>query len=160
MKKIVYGLIFLIILGFSGMLYAADAMTVTPIHDSSSNLIVVKIDWTDSPNLTLESQSTGINNLLAGWYCYGAETVPGSGAAQPDNLYDIVVTNAAGTDIFDTALTNRSNTGNETALTVFNSAKGPFPIKPRGLSDALTITITGQTTAAGTGTIYLYFARY
>ena len=163
MKLIKLIFVLVLMLFISTSVYAADDMTVTYGYDQASNLKVVKIAWTDSPSLTLESQKTGINAFLAGWSCYLAETIPGSGGAIPDDNYDIVITNTAGTDIFGTALTNRSQTSKETALPLVDggASKGPFPIKPTQLeTDALTVTVTGQTNANGTGVIYLYFARY
>lgn len=159
-KKLILALIFILIMPIYS--YAADSMVVTRGYDPVANIKVIKIVWVDTPSLTLESQKSGTDNFLAGWYCYFAETIPGSGGAAPQDQYDIVITNTAGTDIFGTALTNRSSTSKETAIpTVAGSLKGPFPIKPTQLeSDALTFTLTNQNNASGSGTVYLYFARY
>lgn len=139
----------------------ADSITVIFTETESinnSNIRIVKIEWVDSPSLKLNTSDPKIDCLLQGWYCFMGETIPGAGGAAPDANYDIAVTNNAGTDIFGTALNNRSQTANETAIpTVGGTLSGPFPIK---LNDELTFTVTGQTNANGAGTCYLYFARY
>jgi len=158
MKKIVwYMCIFLML--FPGVSYAADSMAVTVYKSGAVNFMIVKIDFVDTPALTLESASTGIDATLRGWHCYLAEVIPGTGGAQPTDQFDIDITNTAGTDIFGTALHDLSNAVSATILPTINTSyKGPFPIKYDN-SDALTFTVTNNG-AAGAGTVYLYFTRY
>jgi len=138
----------------------ADSITVSFTETDSindTNLRIVQVDWVDTPDLALNTAYDGIDQLLAGWYCFMAETIPGAGGAAPDDQYDIVLTNSVGTDIFGGELANRSNTSNEVAVPKIDAAYGPFPIKH---NDSLTFTLTNNTNASGTGTIYFYFARY
>lgn len=153
MKRIFLVCLLLMLLAFSGVSFAADAMTVTP-YQIDGNLRVVKIEWTDTPALTMESQTLGMDNFVYGWYCFMAETKPGSAAAAPTALYDIAITNAEGTDIFGGELGDRSGTANEWAVPLVDIVYGPVLV-----ISALTVTITNNSNAAGTGEIYLYFAK-
>ena len=153
MKKITLLIPLLLLITTSA--FAADAMTVTPYNYEGDNLRVVKVDWTDSPALTLESQSTGIDAWLNGWSLFKVQTKPGTAAAQPDDDYDITVTDAEGYDIMGGELINRDETNTEEAVPKIDAVYGPQP----NIS-AWTITVSGQTAAAGTGEIYMFFSRY
>jgi len=158
MRKILWGVCVFLIL-FSGISYAADSMTVNVYKSGSVNFMTVKVDFVDTPSLTLESALTGIDATLRGWHCYLAEFVPGTGGALPTDQFDIDITNTAGTDIFGAALHDLSNSANATILPTINTSyKGPFPIKYDN-ADALTFTVTNNG-VAGAGTVYLYFTRY
>jgi len=142
---------------FSGIAFAADSMTVTPYQTGA--LKYVKIDWVDTPSLTLESQSAGINAFLKGYHLYLIITIPGAAAAKPDDLYDIVISNSDGIpDITGGQLADRdADAPDLPTQPKILTGYGPYPIKA---GDALTFTVTNQTNAAGSGTVYLFFASY
>ena len=123
----------------------------------NTDIKVVQVDWVNSPNLALNTAYSIIDKELSGWYVFMAETIPGAGGAAPDANYDIALNNSAGTDMFGGEIQNRSQTANEVAIPKIDASYGPFPVKK---DDVLTLVITGQTNALGTGTIYFYFSRY
>jgi len=153
MKKLFLTLF--LILTLAGASYAADAMVVTLEDNPNDNLRVVHLAWTDSPALTIESQSTGFNAWIKGWYLFKVQTIPGTAAAQPDDDYDITITDAEGVDLMGGETMNRDETNGEEAVPKIDAVYSPQPI-----ISALTITVSGQATAAATGEIYLFFARY
>lgn len=153
MKKIFITLF--AILFFAGSAYAADAMVVTLEDNQNDNLRIAKIDWTDSPALTIESQSTGFDAWIKGWYLFKIQTKPGAAAAQPDDNYNITITDAEGMDLMGGEALLRDETNPEEAVPLIDGVYGPQPI-----ISALTITVSAQATAAGTGELYLFFARY
>jgi hypothetical protein len=152
MKKL---FIVLCLLMFSVSAFAADAMVVTRVDYGSHDLRVIKVDWVDSPALTLESQYSGIDSWIEGWYLFKVQTVPGAGAAQPDDDYDITITDAEGLDVMGGELANRDETNAEEAVPKIDAVYGPQPS-----ISSWTITVSGQATAAATGEIYMFFARY
>jgi len=155
MKKLLVMLGVLCLLASSVNVFAADAMVVTPIDYKGDNLRVIKVDWVDSPALTLESQYSGIDSWIEGWYLFKVQTVPGAGAAQPDDDYDITITDAEGHDIMGGELANRDETNKEEAVPKIDVVYGPQP----NIS-SWTVTVSGQATAVATGKIYMFFARY
>jgi len=155
MKRLII-IVSLFLLIFPGIASAADSMTVTFQDYKNDNLRVIKIDWVDSPALTMESQYSGIDSWIQGWYLFKVQTKPGAaGATQPDDDYDITITDAEGHDITGGELANRDELNTEEAIPKIDSVYGPQP----NIS-SWTITITGQTTATATGEIYMFFARY
>ena len=159
-KLIIIALLFLVMIFPAVLLtastsWAVDSMTVTSQNYKNDNLRVIKIDWVDSPALTMDSQFSGIDSWIQGWYLFKAQTKPGAAAAQPDDDYDITITDAEGHDIMGGELANRDESNTEEAVPLIDSVYGPQP----NIS-SWTITVSGQTTAAGTGEIYLFFARY
>lgn len=146
----------LLILTFSVSVYAADSIVVNRldfIHNP--NLRVVIVDWVDSPALTLESASTGINDWLTGWYLFKVQTIPGAGAAQPDDNYELDITDTQGHDILGGEGSTRDDTNTEEIVPKVDATYIPQPC-----ISAWTFTISSQTTAAGTGVAYLFFSRY
>ena len=83
------------------------------------------------------------------------QTIPGTAAAQPDDDYDITITDAEGVDLMGGVLANRDETNGEEAVPLIGAVYGPQPV-----ISALTVTVSGQATAAATGEIYLFFARF
>lgn len=71
--------IILAVLMTASTLLAADSMTVTPYDFQDKNLRVIKIDWVDSPALTIESQYTGTAVLTNGTAQTPANCNAGSG---------------------------------------------------------------------------------
>jgi hypothetical protein len=154
MKKL-FTIIMLLLLAFPVSVFATDAMVVTKFDYKDDNLRVIKVDWVDSPALTIESQFSGIDSWIEGWYLFKVQTKPGTAAAQPDDNYDITITDAEGLDIMGGELLNRDETNAEEAVPKIDLVYGPQP----NIS-SWTITVSGQTTALGTGEIYIFFARY
>ncbi|MDD5204419.1 MAG: hypothetical protein PHS17_03310 [Desulfobacterales bacterium] len=156
MKKLILSI--LVILFLVGSALAADSVTVTPyVYGQKSGAIqkVLKVEWVDSPASTSLSDSftTGdFESFLKGWYLHLAQTVPGSGAAQPDDNYDITLKTSGGYDVMGGTLANRDETNEEWAQPL---AAGTYRSVP--VNDDLLITVSGQATAAGTGTLWLYF---
>ena len=155
MKKLLTCFVIILAIVFAGDAMAADAMTVTMEDHPLENLRVVKVTWTDSPALTPESQSSGANVFTNGWYLFKAQTIPGTAAAQPDDNYNITITDAEGVDLMGGELANRDDTNAEEAVPKIDGVYGPQPV-----ISALTVTVTGQTNTSGTGELYLFFAKY
>jgi len=155
MKKLFIIIVLLALVGFPTGVFAADAMVVTKVDYQHNNLRVIKIDWVDSPALTMESQFSGIDSWIEGWYLFKVQTKPGTGGAQPDDDYDITITDAEGLDVMGSELLNRDETNAEEAVPKVDISYGPQP----NIS-SWTITVSGQTTAVATGEIYLFFAKY
>ena len=156
MKRLLLIIVLLATMVFPAGVFAADAMVVTKFDYKGDNLRVIKIDWVDSPALTLESQFSGIDSWIEGWYLFKVQTVPGGvGVTQPDDNYDITITDAEGHDIVGGELANRDEANTEEAVPMIDLVYGPQP----NIS-SWTITVSGQTTATATGEIYLFFARY
>jgi len=154
MKKIIV-LMATVFLLFAQSAYAADAMTVTLYDLRDSNMRVVHVAWTDSPALTLESQKEGTDAFLRGWYLYKVQTIPGSGAAQPDDDYDITITDTDDIDVMGGELVDRDETNAEEAVPKVDASYMAQPC-----ISAWKINVTDQATAAATGEIYMFFARY
>jgi hypothetical protein len=154
MKKLILGIIAAMLL-FAPTSWATDAMTVLPIDYKGYNLRIIKIDWTDSPALTMESQYSGIDSWIQGWYLFKVQTVPGLGADQPDDDYDIDITDAEGCDVMGAELENRDETNAEEAVPKIDAIYAAQPS-----ISSWTITVTGQTDTTATGEIYLFFAKY
>lgn len=155
MKKLISGVVLALTLLVASVSWAADSMTVTPHDYKDHNLRVIKIDWVDSPALTMESQYSGVDSWIQGWYLFKVQTKPGAGAAQPDDDYDITITDAEGHDVMGGELANRDESNTEEAIPKIDTVYGPQP----NIS-SWTITVSGQTTAAGTGEIYMFFSQY
>ena len=153
MKKLLITLF--IVLFFTGAVHAVDAMVVTLEDNQNDNLRTVYIAWTDSPALTIESQSTGFDAWIKGWYLFKIQTKPGAAAAQPDDNYNITITDAEGMDLMGGEALLRDESNTEEAVPLIDGVYGPQPV-----ISALTITVSAQATAAATGEIYLFFARY
>jgi hypothetical protein len=154
MKKLIIIALLLLVI-FPSVLWATDSMTVAYYDYKDDNLRVIKIDWVDSPALTMESQYSGIDSWIQGWSLFKVQTKPGSASAQPDDDYDITITDAEGHDIMGGELADRDESNTEEAVPKIDSIYGPQP----NIS-SWTITVSGQTTAAGTGEIYMFFSRY
>lgn len=155
MKKLISGVVLALTLLVASVSWASDSMTVTPYDYKDHNLRVIKIDWVDSPALTMESQYSGVDSWIQGWYLFKVQTKPGAAAAQPDDDYDITITDAEGHDVMGGELANRDESNTEEAVPKIDTVYGPQP----NIS-SWTITVSGQTTAAGTGEIYMFFSQY
>lgn len=155
MKKLLLIIVLLAMVGFPAGVFGADSMTVTKFDYKGDNLRVIKIDWVDSPALTMESQFSGLDSWIEGWYLFKVQTVPGTGADQPDDDYDITITDAEGLDIMGGELVDRDETNAEEAVPIIDLVYGPQP----NIS-SWTITVSGQTDTTAVGEIYMFFSRY
>lgn len=158
MKKLI--LVIVLLACFSGTALAADAITVTTNELAGFNVRIVIIEWTDTPALALSSSYTEIIKFMRGWYVYKAITSPGAAGAQPTDLYDVTLTQVipgtTGTvDIMGGELANRSNASNQEVVPKVDSVYGPQPI-----TGDLTLNVTNNSNASGTGVIVLFLAKY
>jgi len=157
MKRfVVFGVIMFLLV--SGSAWAADAVSISKYYFQDLGLKVVKIDWTDSPNAALSATDSDIDKFMRGWSVYKAETAPGTAAAQPDDDYDVVLNQTAfgvTIDIMGGELQNRDETTHERAFPLVDASYAPVQIV-----SGLTLVVTGQTNAAGTGTVVLYLYEY
>ena len=151
MKKLILGVIITLLIASTS--WATDAMTVTPFDYKDDNLRVIKVDWIDSPALTLNSQYSGIDSWIEGWYLFKVQTKPGG--TTPDDDYDITITDAEGHDVMGGELVDRDETNSEEAVPKVDTVYLPQP----NIS-SWTITVSGQTDATGAGEIYMFFSRY
>lgn len=93
-------------------------------------------------------------NLLRGWYCVLAGTVPGSGTA-PSSNYDIQILDTYGIDIMGGQLSDRSATESQQARPqLCVNDYGPRPI-----AGELTFSLSGNSVASATGTCVLFFEK-
>jgi len=157
MKKLTVFIV-LVLLLLAGQAWATDAVSISKYYFQEMGLKVVEIDWTDSPNAALSATDTDIDKFMRGWWVYKAETAPGTGGSQPDDDYDIALNMTAfgvTIDIMGGELGDRDETTHERAFPKVDASYAPVHI-----ISGLTLVVTGQTTAAATGTIVLYLYQY
>jgi hypothetical protein len=148
MKKIMFTLFSLLLLSS----FAFASQTITDVKDVNgmSSFKVITISWTAAANgsVTPESISDINTHEVKGMYLSSIETNPGSPA--PTELYDIVVTDVNGLDIFGANCLDRSSSITENCFPLNGS-------KP--IDSSLTITISNNSVNSATGTIKLYFTK-
>lgn len=123
---------------------AGSAMTFTETTHGSVKKVVVS--WT-SDNVTGGVSGTTTNGYSGRFL--GAITVPGTAGAQPNDNYDITVTDADGVDLALGGLMNRDETNTEfvAEASMAGIATGKLTFNVTNASDS---------GVNNTGTIYLY----
>jgi len=124
--------------------------TFNAVEDTYTRIIVVTIEWTaDGSGDVSANFDADIIEELYTRHCYFVETWPGSTA--PTALYDIVIADEQGQDIFGGQLANRSATVAEIAAPKINPVYGG-----RTCTNTWTLSISNAG-AAGQGEIELLF---
>jgi hypothetical protein len=117
----------------------------------SESVSVVTLTWTgDTGNGTVPSTALtqAMLDKVNGYFLQAVVTNPGS--PTPTDQYDLTLTNAAGLDIMDGNIANRSNVTTEVAYPVTSS----FPV-----DGALTINFSNNSDVSAVGEIKLYFSK-
>ena len=132
MKKLFVSLILIAVFSIPAWCQTA---TVTAL--SQINTTTVFVDWVADAlgdvSVTIDATTTGLDltKPLYGLLCINAETAPGVPA--PTALYDVVITDEHGYDIFGAGLTDRSATLAEVSVPAFTAGVsliyGGFPIR-------------------------------
>ena len=133
----------------------ATDMTLKTIQ-GVKEFLTVTVDWLsdasgDASASTLNFNFMGlpITKTINGRELISCQTIPG--ATTPTDLYDIVVTDINGQDLFGGELANRSDTDTESAFAYDGSVFGS-----RAVEGALTVTVSNGGNAK-TGTAILLF---
>ena len=108
---------------------------------SSRKMRLVTLAWTSSGGGSVSSTFD-----IGGGYIHSVEVVPGSGADQPTDQYDVTITNSNGIDILSGRGANQSSSAG--AIYQMNP-----PLFHRG--DTMTLTVSNAG-AANTGTVLIH----
>ena len=127
--------------------WSSGTVTPTLAQIGSTGIYTLSLAWTSASDGTA-TWTGSYTAALSGLFLYQAQTIP-SATNSPNALYDIVVNDAAGTDLMSGALADRSATVAEIA----NPATSTKPI-----TGALSIAISNAGNA-GRGTLILFFSR-
>jgi len=140
MKKILMAILLVLLATTS---YAAEGCVQSMSGDGSYK--VLQMAWTTdgSGNFTATDTGYDIDGIVI-----LAETIPSTTAA-PTNLYDIVLNNSSGIDVFGGSLSNRSSTTAEQTMPLLNgnytgvTVMGPltFDVTSAGNSKSGTLRI-------------------
>jgi len=132
MKRLCISLILSAVFSLSAWCQTATVTALTQIHTTT-----VFVEWvadaSGDVSVTIDATTTGLDltKPLYGLSCVNAETVPGIPA--PSALYDVVITDKHGYDIFGVNLIDRSATIAEVSSPEFVARTGfiygGFPIR-------------------------------
>lgn len=156
MKKIF--LIALILFFLTGNAFAAgSSVTQTyAIVGSNTGMATLTLEWTsdDATGEVSAATSTANTEAITGKYIAKVKCIPGSGATQPTDLYDVTLTDADSQDVMGGTLANRTNAaGGDMAVPLVGAVYGGAPI-----TGALTVNVTNAGNSK-TGKIVIYLSR-